>query len=130
MSTNIKNEPETDQNEQESLEPDKIALKRENKPELPAKSSMEILSELFSTFDAEPPVIVKEEQMEESIGKKHKKKKKHKKDKKHKKKSKKRSHSTSNSSDEKEMVDLAQILIKQEKDLVAKKLKLKELIYH
>jgi len=30
----------------------------------PKKSSMQILSELFSTFDAEPPVIVKKEKSE------------------------------------------------------------------
>lgn len=61
------------------------------------KSSMEILSELFSKFDADPPVIIKKEKDESS--RKHKKsKKKHKhKEKKHKKKSKK--HKVRNSSE-------------------------------
>lgn len=78
------------------------------------KTSMEILSELFSSFDAEPPVIVKKEKTGEQ--KKHKKKKKHKnKDKKHKKKSKKRKRSHSCSSDS-SAVDLTEILIKQEND--------------
>lgn len=88
----------------------------DKKPTIPTKSSMEILSELFSTFHAEPPLIIKKEKSEES-NKKHKKsKKKHKhKDKKHKKKEKKRKKSSSSSSDDSE-VDLARILIKQEKD--------------
>ncbi|XP_030762013.1 protein SON isoform X1 [Sitophilus oryzae] len=93
------------------------------------KSSMEILSELFSTFDAEFPVIVKEEKKdktEEGHKKSKKSKKKHKhKDKKHKKKSKKRkrSSSASSSSDSSE-VDLAQILIKEEKDKADKRIKI------
>lgn len=72
---------------------------KEKKPEIPTKSSLEILSELFSTFHAEPPVIIKKEKSEDI--KKHKKKKKHKhKERKHKKKDKKRKRSrSSNSSD-------------------------------
>ncbi|KAJ8983918.1 hypothetical protein NQ317_006722 [Molorchus minor] len=81
----------------------------EKKPDIPTKSSMEILSELFSTFHADPPLIIKKEKSEES-GKKHKKKKKKKK-------------SSSSSSDESE-IDLAEILIKQEKGLSEKKLKI------
>lgn len=97
------------------------------KPEI-NKSSMEILSELFSTFDAEPPVIVKKEKKEkDSEAKKSKKsKKKHKhKEKKHKKKSKrKRSSSTSSSGSSNGEVDLAQLLIKQEKDKADEKIKI------
>ncbi|CAH0552524.1 unnamed protein product [Brassicogethes aeneus] len=70
----------------------------------PQKSSMEILSELFSTFDAEPPLIIKKEKDEETT-KKHKKgKKKHKhKEKKHKKKDKKRKRDNSSSSDDSDL---------------------------
>lgn len=121
MSDKVKDEPDSDHNEKKK---ENVEIKQEKKPELPTKSSMEILSELFSTFDAEPPVIIKKEKSEESSGKKHKKKKKHKhKEKKHKKKSKKRHHSSSSSSEEGK-VDLAQILIKQEKDSTAKKIKI------
>ncbi|XP_060523478.1 protein Son isoform X2 [Cylas formicarius] len=91
------------------------------------KSSMQILSELFSTFDAEPPVIVKKEK--KIKGETHKKikksKRKHKhkdKDKKHK-KNKKRKRSNSLSSNETE-IDLAEILIKQEKNVAEKKIKI------
>lgn len=56
----------------------KTAIKEE-KPDVPLKSSMEILSELFSTFDAEPPIIVKKEKSEHKKHKKDKKKHKHKK---------------------------------------------------
>ncbi|VEN39268.1 unnamed protein product [Callosobruchus maculatus] len=88
---------------------------KEKKPTIPSKSSMEILSELFSTFHAEPPLIIKKEKSDDS-GKKHKKKKKHKhKDKKHKKKDKKRKRSSSSSSDNNSEVDLAKILIRQTK---------------
>lgn len=126
MTTEIKNEPEIVQAEKRNTLESKICdVKSEKLAELPTKSSMEILSELFSKFDAEPPIIVKEEKTEEYIGKKHKKKKKHKhKAKKHKKKSKKRHCSISNSSDEEGKVDLVQILIKQEKDSSAKKIKI------
>ncbi|XP_074034056.1 son RNA binding protein isoform X2 [Leptinotarsa decemlineata] len=94
---------------------------KEEKPELPIKSSMEILSELFSTFHAKPPIIIKKEKSDNN--KKHKKKKKHKhKDKKHKKKDKKKRHTSSSSSDNDE-VDLAKILIKNEKSLAEKKIK-------
>lgn len=125
MTTEIKNEPELVQSDKgNTLENEKI-VKTEKKTELPTKSSMEILSELFSTFDAEPPIIVKEEKIEEHTEKKHKKKKKHKhKAKKHKKKSKKRHFSTSSTSGEDGKVDLEQILIKQEKDTSAKKIKI------
>ncbi|CAG9827060.1 unnamed protein product [Diabrotica balteata] len=106
-----------------------IKEEKEQKPEiadLPQKSSMEILSELFSTFHAEPPVIVKKEKSEES-NKKHKKKKKHKsKEKKHKKKDKKRKRSVSSSSslsEKEDKMDLAQILIKQEKEIAEMKIK-------
>ncbi|CAH2011065.1 unnamed protein product [Acanthoscelides obtectus] len=89
---------------------------KEQKPSsIPSKSSMEILSELFSTFHAEPPLIIKREKSEES-GKKHKKKKKHKhKDRKHKKKDKKKRRSGSSSSGGNSEVDLAKILIRQTK---------------
>lgn len=84
---------------------------------VPVKSSMEILSELFNSFDAEPPLIVKQEKSEQVPDKKSKKsKKKHKhKEKKHK-KDKKRKRSNSSSSSERSEIDLAEILIKQEKD--------------
>ncbi|XP_018575013.1 protein SON isoform X2 [Anoplophora glabripennis] len=96
----------------------------EQKPTIPAKSSMEILSELFSTFHAEPPLIIKKEKPEESNRKHKKSKKKHKhKDKKHKKKEKKKKKSSSSSSEDSE-VDLAKILIKQEKDASEKKIKI------
>lgn len=68
----------------------------EKKEEL--KSSMQILSELFKTFDAEPPVIVKKEKHKKSKKKHKHKSKKDKKEKKPKKKSKKRKRSISNSS--------------------------------
>lgn len=111
-------------NEKKILVSETIEIKQEKKPDLPTKSSMEILSELFSTFDAEPPIIIKKEKSEVSSGKKHKKKKKHKhKEKKHKKKSRKR-HCSNSSSSEGGKVDLAQILIKQEKDFSAKKIKI------
>ncbi|CAG9865315.1 unnamed protein product [Phyllotreta striolata] len=107
----------------------------ETKPCIPLKSSTEILSELFSTFHAKPPLIIKKEKLEKSeeSSKKHKKKKKHKsKDKKHRKKEKKKKRSSSSSSfsDEAEKIDLAHILIKQEKELAEKKIKneFKELI--
>lgn len=88
------------------------------------KSSMQILSELFSTFDAEPPVIVKKEKGHESKkSKKSKKKRKHK-EKKHKKKSKKKKKSSNSSSDEDSEVDLAHLLIKQEKDKADEKIKI------
>ncbi|GJQ81661.1 hypothetical protein Trydic_g8539 [Trypoxylus dichotomus] len=87
----------------------------------PQKSSMEILTELFESFDAEPPVIVKKEKKGDQ--KKHKKKKKHKhKEKKHKKKTKKHKRSQSCSSDN-SGVDLTDILIKQEKEPSEDKLK-------
>lgn len=88
----------------------------------PLKSSMEILSELFSTFNAEPPVIVKKEKDESKKHKKSKKKHKHK-EKKHKKKAKKRKHSSSSSSSNSDL-DLAEILIKTERQSPEKKLKL------
>ncbi|KAK5650990.1 hypothetical protein RI129_002019 [Pyrocoelia pectoralis] len=91
----------------------------------PSKSSMEILSELFSTFDAEPPIIVKKEKEETKKHKKSKKKHKHK-DKKHKKKEKKRKRSKSITS-EQSAVDLAELLIKQERLSPDKKIKLEEL---
>ncbi|XP_044756353.1 protein Son isoform X2 [Coccinella septempunctata] len=89
---------------------------KEEKPIVETKSSLEILSELFSTFDADPPVLIEDELSNGS--KKPKKKKKHKsKDKKHKKKSKKRkrsrSRSSSSSSSELEF-DLAKLLVKQD----------------
>lgn len=98
----------------------------------PKKSSMQILSELFSTFDAEPPVIVKKEKKEkteESSKKSKKSKKKHKhKDKKHKKKSKKKKRSSSRSSSSSiggdSEIDLAHILIKNEKGKSEKKIKI------
>ena len=64
------------------------------------KSSMEILSELFKSFDAEPPIIVKTENSEDCLMMKHKKsKKKHRhKDKRRKKIKKYRSPSRSSSS--------------------------------
>ncbi|KAL3276444.1 hypothetical protein HHI36_011825 [Cryptolaemus montrouzieri] len=99
---------------------------KETKPAIETKSSMEILSELFSTFHAEPPLIIKQEKS--NANKKHKKKKKHKsKDKKSKKKSKKRKRSSSsssgnNSSSELEF-DLAKILIKHEEKSDEKKLR-------
>lgn len=89
--------------------------------QIPLKSSMEILSELFSTFNAEPPVIVKKEKDELKKHKKTKKKHKHK-DKKHKKKSKKRKHSPGGSSNSE--IDLAEILIKNERQSPEKKIKL------
>lgn len=52
---------------------------KEEKMNAPIKSSMEILSELFSSFDAEPPVIIKKEKSEHKKHKKEKKKHKHKK---------------------------------------------------
>ncbi|XP_031334779.1 protein SON-like isoform X2 [Photinus pyralis] len=99
----------------------------EEKPKIaePSKSSMEILSELFSTFDAEPPIIVKKEKDESKKRKKSKKKHKHK-DKKHKKKEKKRKRSDSSSS-EHSAVDLAELLIKQERLSPEKKVKLEDL---
>ncbi|KAK4883564.1 hypothetical protein RN001_006883 [Aquatica leii] len=92
----------------------------EEKPIIqPEKSSMEILSELFGSFDAEPPIIIKKEKDETK--KHHKKgKKKHKKEKKHKKK---RKRSDSNSS-QRSGVDLAELLIKQERQSPEKKIKL------
>ncbi|KAF7284307.1 hypothetical protein GWI33_022291 [Rhynchophorus ferrugineus] len=94
------------------------------------KSSMEILSELFSTFDAEPPIIVKKEKKDKSEeahrkSKKNKKKHKHK-EKKHKKKSKKRKRSSSSSSlsSNRSEVDLANILIKEEQDKADKRIKI------
>ncbi|KAH1027973.1 hypothetical protein HUJ05_001386 [Dendroctonus ponderosae] len=88
------------------------------------KSSMQILSELFSTFDAEPPVIVKKEKSHEGKkSKKSKKKRKHK-EKKHKKKSKKKKRSSNSSSNEDSEVDLAHLLIKQEKDKADEKIKI------
>ncbi|CAH1100438.1 unnamed protein product [Psylliodes chrysocephalus] len=103
-----------------------IKEEKECKPNVPSKSSMEILSELFSTFHAKPPLIIKKEKSDES-SKKHKKKKKHKsKDKKHKKKEKKKKRSSSSSSisdTENGKVDLEQILIKKEKELAEKKIK-------
>ncbi|KAJ8919196.1 hypothetical protein NQ315_012184 [Exocentrus adspersus] len=96
----------------------------EQKPTLPTKSSMEILSELFSTFHAEPPLIIKKEKSEDSSKKHKKSKKKHKhKDKKHKKKEKKKKKADSSSSDDTKL-DLAKILIKQEKDASEKKIKI------
>ncbi|KRT86436.1 hypothetical protein AMK59_243 [Oryctes borbonicus] len=87
----------------------------------PQKSSMEILTELFESFDAEPPVIVKKEKSGDQ--KKHKKKKKHKhKEKKHKKKSKKHKRSQSCSSGS-SGVDLTDILVKQEKESSEGKMK-------
>ncbi|XP_065156175.1 protein Son-like isoform X3 [Atheta coriaria] len=94
-------------------EPEDAELKDE-KPQIEAKSSMQILSELFSTFDAEPPVIVKKEKDDDV--KKHKKsKKKHKhknkKDKKHKKKSKKKRRKSDNSSSsDTDGIDLSDII--------------------
>ncbi|KAF5270378.1 hypothetical protein FQR65_LT05566 [Abscondita terminalis] len=99
----------------------------EEKPTIaqPHKSSMEILSELFSSFDAEPPVIIKKEK--DDIKKHHKKaKKKHKKEKKHKKKDKKRKRSDTTSS-QGLGVDLAQLLIEQERQSPEKKIKLEPL---
>ncbi|KAK9884633.1 hypothetical protein WA026_007472 [Henosepilachna vigintioctopunctata] len=100
----------------------------ETKPILPTKSSMEILSELFSTFHAEPPIIIKQEKVNEN--KKHKKKKKHKsKDKKHKRKSKRRKRSTSSSSSTSNCsseldFDLSNLLVKQEEQSNEKKIKI------
>jgi hypothetical protein len=98
----------------------------EQKPvvDAPVKSSMEILSELFNSFDAEPPLIIKKEKSD-SPGKKPKKsKKKHKhKDKKHKKKEKKKKREHSPSSDKTE-IDLAEILIKQEKESSEQKIRI------
>ncbi|EFA12364.2 Protein SON-like Protein [Tribolium castaneum] len=90
----------------------------------PIKSSMEILSELFESFDAEPPLIIKKEKSDSPSSKKSKKsKKKHKhKDKKHKKKDKKKKRDSS-SSDRSEL-DLAQILIKQEKESSEQKIRI------
>lgn len=122
MAHNIKYDPDSACNADPKNEGD--GIKQEKKIEIPSKSSMEILSELFSTFDSEPPLIIKEEKLEKSIGKKHKKdkKKKHKhKESKHKKKSKKR-HSVSSSSNEELKVDLAEILIKQEANSSIKKM--------
>ncbi|XP_022919854.2 protein Son [Onthophagus taurus] len=79
------------------------------------KSSMEILSELFGSFDADPPVIVKKEKGEDKKHKKSKKKHKHK-EKKHKKKSKKRKRSDSECSDN-SGIDITGLLIKKEKDI-------------
>lgn len=92
-------------------------VKKPNTSINPQKSSMEILSELFSTFDAKPPIIVKKEKDSSKKHKKSKKKHKHKskKDKKHKKKSKKR-HRSCSSSSSKSSLDLAEILLKSEKD--------------
>ncbi|XP_019880643.2 protein Son isoform X2 [Aethina tumida] len=86
------------------------------------KSSMEILSELFGTFDAEPPLIIKKEKSEKH--KKSKKKHKHK-DKKHKKKDKKRKHSDAESSPDSQF-DLAEILIKNEKEMSEKRIKIEK----
>lgn len=80
-------------------------IKTEVKDEEPVKSSMEILSELFSTFDAEPPVIVKKEKSEHKKHKKDKKKHKHKK-----KKEKKRKRGDSESDED----ALAKVVIKGE----------------
>ncbi|XP_050307702.1 protein Son [Anthonomus grandis grandis] len=90
------------------------------------KSSMQILSELFSTFDAEPPVIVKKEKRDKTSDTTKKSKKSKKKHKKHKKKSKKkkRSSSSSSSSSGNSEVDLAKLLIKQEKDKADEKIKI------
>lgn len=82
---------------------------KEKKPEIPVKSSMEILSELFSTFDAEPPVIVKKEKSEHKKHKKSKKKHKHKK-----KKDKKRKRANSESDEELEEGSLTRVVIKSE----------------
>lgn len=73
--------------------------------QLSSKSSMEILSELFSSFDAEPPIIVKKEKRDSSP--KSKKTKKSKKKHKHKEKK----HKT-----KRKDIDLAKLLIKQEKE--------------
>ncbi|XP_066142273.1 protein Son [Euwallacea fornicatus] len=94
------------------------------------KTSSQILSELFGTFDAEPPLIIKKERKEKDTeakkAKKSKKKHKHK-EKKHKKKSKKKKHissSSSSSTDGESEIDLAQLLIKQEKDKGDEKIKI------
>lgn len=113
---------------QESLED---VLQHDNVTKSPdlKKSSMEILSELFSTFDAEPPIIVKKEKKDKSDeghrkSKKNKKKHKHK-EKKHKKKSKKKKRSSSSSSlSNHSEVDLANILIKEEQDKADKRIKI------
>lgn len=96
----------------------------EQKPVIsePKKSSIEILSELFGTFDAEPPLLIKKEKDESKKHKKSKKKHKHK-DKKHKKKEKKKKRNESGSSTHSE-VDLAALLIKQERQSPEKKIKL------
>ncbi|XP_063906203.1 protein Son isoform X2 [Zophobas morio] len=97
----------------------------EQKPvvDTPVKSSMEILSELFNSFDAEPPLIIKKEKSD-SPKKSKKSKKKHKhKEKKHKKKEKKKKRENSVSSERSE-IDLAEILIKQEKESSEKKIKI------
>lgn len=124
MSTDIKKEPENDYHGQDNgAEIEEVDIKVEKNTDLPTKSSMEILSELFSTFHAEPPLLIKKEKSEESNGKKHKKKKKHKhKEKKHKKKSKKRHRTSSSSSEQCTKVDLAELLIKQEKDVSTKRI--------
>ncbi|XP_045467518.1 protein Son isoform X2 [Harmonia axyridis] len=98
---------------------------KDTKPVVETKSSMEILSELFSTFDADPPVLIEDELSNGT--KKHKKKSKNKsKDKKHKKKSKKRKHSrscsSSNSSSELDF-DLSKLLVKREQS-AEKKIKI------
>lgn len=95
---------DTDNTQQQSSENSK-QIKTEVKDEEPVKSSMEILSELFSTFDAEPPVIVKKEKSEHKKHKKDKKKHKHKK-----KKEKKRKRGDSESDEE----SLAKVVIKSE----------------
>ncbi|KAL1505795.1 hypothetical protein ABEB36_005274 [Hypothenemus hampei] len=90
------------------------------------KSSMQILSELFSTFDAEPPVIVKKEKKDRSSdGKKRNKKKKKHKEKKHKKKGKKKKKSSNSTScSDSDEFDLAKLLIKKEKDKTEEKIKI------
>lgn len=87
----------------------------EKKPlvQSPTKSSMEILSELFSSFDAEPPLIIKKEKEEHKKHKKSKKKHKHK-EKKHKKKDKKRKRHDSSSSSGTFELDLSNVLVKKE----------------
>lgn len=133
MSLSIKQESETlegehhpDEVEIVKNEKDEkpVDIKAEVKPDLPTKSSMEILSELFSTFHAEPPLIIKKENSPESVTEKHKKKKKHKhKEKKHKKKHKKKRRS-SNSSNDDTKINLVELMIKQEKELSVQKIKI------
>ncbi|XP_018318501.1 protein SON isoform X2 [Agrilus planipennis] len=101
--------------------------KTEEKVSVPEslKSSSEILTELFSTFDAEPPLIIKKEEYAKKP-KKNKKKHKHK-DKKHKRKSRKRkrSHSDSSCSIEKDIqLNITKVVLKQERETPEKKIKL------